>query len=138
MQAHVENQKMEAQAEALQQIRRVLAAIENLQSFLRNFTEDLAGYRPLQQCINRIVELDTCGRCVATRPLFCQNVCRAVARACYSPFNDALGDQLEILWEVIRRIIDVATDAIGDLNSNRGILRADNRELVSKSVCMCE
>ena len=128
---------MEEQAEALQQIRRVLAAIENLRSFLRNFTDDLAGFRPLQQCIDRIVELNTCGRCVATRPPFCRNVCWAIARACYSPFNDALEDQLEVLWEVVRRILDAATGALGDLNRNRGILDVDNSAIVSEiKVCV--
>jgi hypothetical protein len=131
MQGHIAQQKMEAQAEALQQIRRVLASIENLRSFLSNFTEDLAGFRPLQQCVDRIVELNTCGRCVAVRPLFCRNVCWAVARACYSPFNDALENQMEVLWEVVRRILDRATDAIEDLNENKGFLDIDNVALVS-------
>ena len=131
MQGRIAQQKMEAQAEALQQIRRVLASIENLRSFLRNFTEDLAGFRPLQQCIDRIVDLNTCGRCVAVRQPFCRNVCAAIARACYSPFNDALEDQMEVLWEVVRRILDSATDAIEDLNENRGFLDVDNAALVS-------
>jgi hypothetical protein len=48
-------------------------------------------------------------------------VCAAIARACYSPFNDALEDQFEMLWEVVRGILDAATDAIRDLNVNRGI-----------------
>ena len=130
MQGRIAQQKMEAQAEALQQIRRVLASIESLRSFLDDFTNNLAGFRPLQQCINRIVELNTCGRCVALRPPFCRNVCFAVARACYSPFNDALEDQLEILWEVVRRILDQATDAIEDLNENKGFLDGDNLALV--------
>ena len=132
MQGRTAQQKMEAQAEALQQIRRVLASIENLRSFLRNFTEDLAGFRPLQQCVERIVDLNTCGRCVAVRPPFCRNVCAAVARACYSPFNDALEDQLEVLWEVVRRILDRATDAIDDLNENKGLLDVDNAALVRR------
>ena len=112
---------MDAQAAALQQIRRVMASIDNLREFISNFTDNLAGFRPLQQCIDAVVRLNTCGRCVAVRPPFCQNVCAAIARACYSPFNNALEDQLEVLWEVVRRILDAATDAIGDLNANRGI-----------------
>jgi enamine deaminase RidA (YjgF/YER057c/UK114 family) len=134
MQGSIAQQKMEAQAEALQQIRRVLASIENLRSFLRNFTEGLAGFRPLQQCIDRIVELNTCGRCVAVRQPFCRNVCAAIARACYSPFNDALENQMEVLWEVVRRILDRATDAIDDLNENRGFLDVDNAALVSEAI----
>ena len=122
---------MEAQAEAIQQIRRVLTSIERLQTFVKNFTSTLAGFRPLQQCINTVVRLNTCGRCVAVRPPFCQNVCRAIARACYSPFNDALEDQLELFWEVVRRILDRAAEAIEELNENRGFLDVDLSTLVS-------
>ena len=120
---------MEAQTEALQEIRRVMAAIENLRNFVRNLTDDLAGFRPLQQCINALVSLNTCGRCTAVRPPFCANVCGAIAQACYSPFNDALEDQLEQLWEVVRRILDAATDAIRNLNANRNVF--DRAALVS-------
>ena len=122
---------MEAQAEAIQQVRRVLASIERLRAFVRNFTSNLAGFRPLQQCIDTVVRLNTCGRCVATRPLFCRNVCGAIASACYSPFNEALDGQLEDLWEVVRRILDRATDALGDLNENRGLFSGDLTTLVS-------
>ena len=122
---------MEAQARAVQQIRRVIASIERLRGFVRNFTNDLAGFRPLQECVNTLVRRNTCGRCEARRPPFCRNVCRAIASACYSPFNDALEDQLELLWEVVRRILDAATDALGDLNQNRGILRVDRLTIVS-------
>ena len=121
MQDQIQQQRMEAQAAALQQIRRVMASIDNLREFISNLTDNLAGFRPLQQCIDAVVSLNTCGRCVAVRPPFCQNVCAAIARACYSPFNEALEDQLEVLWEVVRGILDAATDAIGDLNANRGI-----------------
>ena len=130
MQDQVEQQRMDAQAAALQQIRRVMASIDNLREFINNLTDNLAGFRPLQQCIDTIVRLNTCGRCVALRPPFCQNFCWAVARACYSPLNDALEDQLEVLWEVVRRILAAATDAIGDLNANRGIFNLT--EIVSK------
>ena len=119
------------QAAAIQQIRRVIASIERLRSFVRNFTSDLGGFRPLRECVNALVRRNTCGRCVALRPPFCRNVCRAIASACYSPFNEALEDQLDILWEVVRRILDAATDAIGNLNQNRGILRVDRLTLVS-------
>ena len=122
---------MDAQAEAIQQVRRVLASIERLQAFVSNFTNNLAGFRPLRQCINTVVRLNTCGRCVVTRPQFCRNVCGAIASACYSPFNDALEDQLELFWEVVRRILDRATDALGELNENRGFLDVDLTTLVS-------
>ena len=122
---------MEEQARAIQQIRRVTASIERLRAFIRNFTNDLAGFRPLRECVNTLVRRNTCGRCVAQRPRFCRNVCRAIASACYSPFNEALENQLEVLWEVVRRILDAATDSLDDLNENRGILRVDRLTLVS-------
>lgn len=127
MQSHVH---MGTQGEALQQIRRVLASAEYLRSFVQNLTNDLAGFRPLQQCIDTLVQLNTCGRCVALRLPFCQNVCTAIARTCYSPFNDALRDQLEQLWEVVRRILDVVTDTVSDIKVNRQQL--NRRVLVSE------
>lgn len=131
MQGNIEQRRMEAQAAAIQQIRRVLASVERLRAFIRNFTNDLAGFRPLQECVDSVVRLNTCGRCVATRPPFCRNVCRAIATACYSPFNTALRGQLEDLWEVVRRILDVATDALGELNVNKGFLRVNVATIVS-------
>ena len=119
MQGHVLQLNIGKQGEALQQIRRVLASVEYLRGFVQNLTNDLAGFRPLQQCIDTLVQLNTCGRCVAIRPPFCQNVCTAIARECYSPFNDALQDQLEQLWEVVRRILDTVTDTISDIETNR-------------------
>ena len=119
MQSHIKQLNMRTQAEALQEIRRVLASAEYLRSFVQNLTNDIAGFRPLQQCIDTLVQLNTCGRCVALRPPFCQNVCTAIARVCYSPFNDALQDQLEQLWVVVRRILNVVTDTISDIKANR-------------------
>lgn len=113
---------MAIQAEGLQQIRRVIASVDTLRDFVRNFTEDLGGFRPLQQCITAVVQLNTCGRCAAVLPPFCENVCGAIASACYSPLDDALEGQLEQLWEVVRRILAAATDAIAELNANRGLL----------------
>ena len=131
MQGNIEQRRMEAQAAAIQQIRRVLASVERLRAFIRNFTIDLAGFSPLQDCVESLVRLNTCGRCIATRPPFCRNVCRAIAAACYSPFNNALRGQLEDLWEVVRRILDAATDALGELNVNRGFLRVNAATIVS-------
>ena len=129
IQGQVQRQQTEIQAADLQQVRRASAAFENLRGVIRNLTADLAGFRPLQECIDAVVRLNTCGRCVAVRPPFCENVCEAVASACYSPFNDALEDELEDLWEVAREILDAAVDAIDDLNANRGIL---NRTAIVK------
>ena len=130
MQDQVQQQKMEAQAAALQQIRRVMASIDNLREFISNFTDNLAGFRPLQQCIDAVVRLNTCGRCVAVRPPFCENVCEAIASACYSPFNDAMTNQLEQLWEVTEEILAAAVAAIAELNANRGLF--NRTEIVRK------
>ena len=127
---------MAIQAEGLQQIRRVVASLDALRDFVSNFTEDLGGFRPLQQCITAIVQLNTCGRCEAVLPPFCENVCGAIARACYSPLNDALEDQLEQLWEVVRRILAAAIDAITELNASRGILNVT--AAVSENLSMSE
>ena len=122
MQNQVQQLKLNIQAGSLQQIRRVVASFDNITDFVRNFTENLAGFRPLQQCIETVVRLNTCGRCVAVRPPFCENVCEAIASACYSPFNDALEDQFEQLWETVRGIINAANNATLDLNINKGLL----------------
>lgn len=122
LQSNVQVQHIINQTAALQQIRRVMATVKNLEELTRNITTDLAGFRPLQQCIDTTVHLNTCGRCAAIRPPFCQNVCVAIASACYSPFNDVLFGELGQLWEVFRRIINITRDAIADLNANKGLL----------------
>lgn len=121
MQSHVELKKMGVQIAALEQTQRVMASIDNLRNFIRNFTTTLVGFRPLQQCVDTVVQLNTCGRCVAVRPPFCENVCAAIASACYSPFNDVLSVQLEQMWDSVRQIIEAAAEAIADLNANKGL-----------------
>ena len=121
---------MEAQAAALQEIRRVTASFEVLREFISNLTMNLAGFRPLQQCVDTVVLLNTCGRCEAVRPPFCENVCEAIASACYSPFNDAMTNQLEQLWEVTEEILEAAVEAIAELNANRGLF--NRTEIVRK------
>ena len=132
-------QRVETQAAALQEIRRVMAAFDVLREFIGNLTMNLAGYRPLQQCIDTLVLLDTCGRCEAVRPQFCENVCEAIASACYSPFNDAMTDQLEELWEVTGDIITAAVSAIAELNANRGLFNRSEivRERKRERACAC-
>lgn len=122
LQSNIQVQHIINQTSALQQIRRVMASVKNLEELTRNITTDLAGFRPLQQCIDTIVYRNTCGRCTAIRPPLCQNVCAAIASACYSPFNDVLSGELGQLWEVFRSIINITTDAIADLNANKGLL----------------
>lgn len=126
---------MDVQVEALDQVRRVMASLETLREFISNFTDNLAGFRPLQECIEAVVRLNTCGRCTDVRPPFCENVCGAIASACYSPFNDALEDQLEQLWEVVRRIIDAARNATADLNANKLLL---NRTSIVSNINDCK
>ena len=129
-QGQVQQQRVEAQAAALQEIRRVMASFEVLRGFIQNLTMDLAGFQPLQQCVDALVLLNTCGRCEAVRPPFCENVCEAIASACYSPFNDAMTNQLEQLWEVTEEILAVAVAAIAELNANRGLF--NRTEIVRK------
>lgn len=124
LQNQIQVLSMDIQARGLQQIRRVVASFDLLRDFVRNFTQDLQGFRPLQQCITALVQLNTCGRCEAVLPPFCENVCGAISRACYSPINDVLEEmeQLEQLVEVVEGILAAATDAITDLNESQGIL----------------
>ena len=113
---------MKDQAVALEQIGRISATLAELQNLVRNLTENVTGFRPLQQCIDVVVRLNTCGRCVAVRPPFCENVCEAIASACYSPFNDALKDQLSQLWGVANGIVNITKTEISLLNNQRGLL----------------
>ena len=113
---------IEAQAIALEQIRNVTLSFETLQAFVARFTEDLGGFRPLQQCIDTVVRLNTCGRCTDIRPPFCENVCAAIAAACYSPFNDALFSQLNQLWEATRMLVNTTQSSIAELNANKGLI----------------
>ena len=113
---------MNAQVTALEQIRRVMASIDNLRNFIRIFTVTLGGFQSLQQCVNTVVQRNICGRCEAIRPPFCENVCGALASACYSPFNDALSSQLNQLWDTVQQLLNVAATSIANLNANKGLL----------------
>ena len=116
-------QKMELQSQGIQEVRRLMSTFDILQIFVRdNITQDLIGFRPLQQCVDALVSIDTCGRCVATRPQLCENVCDAVARACYSPFNDALsaGRQMERLWNIVKNAIDRTSMVLTMLEKTKG------------------
>ena len=110
---------MEAQAQAFEQILRVRTTMVAFQSFVQDFTANLGGFRPLQQCIDTVVSLNTCGRCTAVRPPFCTNVCGAIARACYSAFNDALTAQLVQLWDTMKGTLVEAQKALLTLKENK-------------------
>lgn len=99
-----------------------MASVANLRLLVYNLTENLAGFIPLQQCIDTMVRLNTCGRCTAIRPHFCRNICEAIAHACYSPFNDALSGQLDQLWEVVREVVNATSDAISVLTANKELV----------------
>ena len=137
-QMQVQERNMAIQAEGLQQIRRVVASVDVLRDFVRDLAENLTGFVPLQQCVDTIVQLNTCGRCEAVLPPFCENVCDAIARACYSPFYNALnrvdGLGLEQLWEVVQGILTAASEAVTELNASRGILNIT--AVVSKDLSM--
>lgn len=105
-------------------MQRIIASLDQLQSLVNSLTENLAGFRPLPQCVDTLILLNKCGRCTMARPSFCENVCEAIANACYSPFNDALGGQLNQLWEVVRGIIKATNDAITAINSKKGLFNA--------------
>lgn len=83
---------------------------------------DLGGFRPLQQCIDTVVRINTCGRCTDVRPPLCENVCAAIATACYSPFNDALFSQLNQLWDVTRMLVNTTQFSIVELNANKRLV----------------
>ena len=101
-----------------------MASVASLRQFVNNFTDsnNLGGFRPLQQCIETDVRLNTCGRCTAVRPRFCRNVCAAIASACYSPFNDTMTSEFNALWQVTRQVVNVTTDAISLLNANKNLV----------------
>lgn len=122
MQNHIKNQNVEAQAQSLRQIQRVMASFDLLQDFIRNFTTTLDGFRPLPQCVDTLVRLNTCGRCTGVRPSFCENVCGAIANACYSPFNDAITSQLDQFWGVVKMMLKFANESIVKLNTEKGLL----------------
>ena len=110
--------------------------INRLEQLLNNITSRLAGFRPLNVCVRTLVQLNTCGRCVSPRPPFCRNVCGALARACYSPFEDAMSNELESLWVFVRKVVDVVDDTL-DKVEDFDLFDIDQEGLVSVCVCVC-
>ena len=74
---------MQLALDSVEQLRRSLTLGMRILSFLENFRENLGGFRPLQQCVTRLVRLNYCGRCVQRTPPLCRNICGALARGCY-------------------------------------------------------
>ena len=74
--------RMQLASDSVEQLRRSLTLGMRILSFLENFRENLGGFRPLQQCVTRLVRLNYCGRCVqrTCTPPLCRNICGALAR----------------------------------------------------------
>lgn len=51
---------MEAFSVGIEQARRVLTTLNKLNSVIASFNDSLGGYRPLQLCVNRLVEVVDC------------------------------------------------------------------------------
>ena len=115
----------------IEELRRSLTSGLKLLSFLEDFSEDLGGFQPIQQCINTLVQLNSCGRCVRRTPPLCQNVCGALARGCYSPIHTGLRAQFENLWNVTRQLIFLTRRALQRLAGTGRIFDVDRLTLVS-------
>ncbi|XP_019855557.1 PREDICTED: uncharacterized protein LOC109584310 [Amphimedon queenslandica] len=57
------------------------------------------------QCVPGFIALE-CAACLQTIPPLCQSVCSHITQGCYSPFKQGLTDQLSILWNATRLILD--------------------------------
>ena len=115
----------------IEELRRSLTSGLKLLSFLEDFSEDLGGFQPIQQCINTLVQLNSCGRCVRRTPPLCRNVCGALARGCYSPIHTGLRAQFENLWNVTRQLIFLTRRALQRLAGRGRIFDVDRLTLVS-------
>ena len=130
MQEKVDATRMRLFVAAVEQIRRVRSTIDRLLDFVENFNGTLSGFRPLQVCVDQLVELNDCGSCLFARRALCGNVCGALARACYSPFFDAFRGQFQSFWMVVREVVTLAGTALRQLNENRRIIGIGRLELV--------
>ena len=135
MQNHINNQNVQAQAATMEEIERIMALFDALQMLINNVTTNLARFRALPQCTDTLVRLNTCGRCVDVRPLFCENVCGALANACYSPFNDAFKGQLQELWDTMNVMLSFMNASMVKLNTEKGLL--DRNAIVSSFSSNC-
>ena len=115
----------------IEELRRSLTSGLKLLSFLEDFSEDLGGFQPIQQCITALLQLNSCAKCVRQTPPLCQNVCGALARGCYSPIHTGLRAQFENLWNVTRQVIFLTRRALQKLAGQGRIFEVDRVTLVS-------
>lgn len=138
IQDHFSDRNAMINAQGLENVRRALSVTDKLEELINNLITNLAGFRPPENCTRTVVRLNTCGRCLRPRPSFCRNVCHALARACYSPFQTAFRDQFEELWVVIRSITSITDDTLDKLEDN-DLFDTTSTSLVSLNcvyVCM--
>ena len=57
------------------------------------------------QCVSGFITLE-CAACVHNIPPLCQSACSYITQGCYSSFRQGLTDQLNILWNATRLILD--------------------------------
>ena len=128
----INDTRMQLASDSVEQLRRSLTLGMRLLNFLENFRENLGGFRPLQQCVTRLVRLNYCGRCVQHTPPLCRNICGALARGCYSPFHTGLRMQFENLWNVTRQVIGLTRSSLASLRGRlQRNVNADRLALVS-------
>ncbi len=121
---------MAAFAESVEQFRRIRTTLDKLKDFLQQLNNTLGGYRPLQVCVNRLVDIADCDSCIVPR-ILCSNWCGALARACYSPVYDVFNGQFRRFWIIVRQVIEQIPRQLQRLNENRRVIEIDPSQFVS-------
>lgn len=96
----------------------MLTTLNKLDNVIASFNDSLGGYRPLQLCVNRLIDCDSC---IDQRDL-CSNVCGTLARACYSPFHDRIQSQLIRLQNTFLDVIDFMPQLLERLNGSKSVI----------------
>ena len=121
---HLNGQVIRLLGRSLENVRRSVTAIFRILQFLTNFAKDLDGFAAdnlPSQCVQRLVEISFCGRCIHTLPPLCRNSCGALVRGCYAGFLSSLESEFDLLRSVlvklvreidlrVREMFDTATD----------------------------
>ncbi len=136
IQEKVSDVRMAALAASIEQIRRIRTTLDKLGNFLEMLNTTLGGYRPLQTCVDRLVDRADCDSCIVPRVL-CSNWCGALARACYSPFYDTFNGQFRRFWAIVRQVVEQIPRQLQRVNQNRKVIDINPRQFVSNHFRLC-
>ncbi len=137
--SHINQQAKDSLVESVTRIHRAVTTLTKINKVAVEFYDrmkwDIYYFLKdptFQSLVDELIERSFCGRCTGNIPPLCLDICGAIIRAVYSPVYTRLRDQLNLLWRVSRRDVEIIRQASDSLFAGiSSILDTDEVSLVS-------